>query len=439
MSEERRSGRDRRKTPRRAADRNRVQRLHKLIEASTALATVESVEELLPKLLGMAQEVTFAQASSIMLYDPERDVLQFSLALNESRDGILETLKRNIELKMGEGIAGWVAANLEAVRIDDAACDDRFYRKADKTTGFTTRAVLCTPIIHDEELLGVVQVLNPKERQFFDDEDLELLKSFGHLASVALIRRRLLESRLREERFEAQLDAASNIQANLLPCESVDGDDFIIWGTSKPAIFVGGDLFDYLRLDDGTWLVVLADVSGKGLPAALITSALWARIRGLARADRTPAGLLDFLNRDVLWSMGGGMFATVVAARFDPAARVADVALAGHLPPLKFRDGEVEEIEDISGKPLGVDEEAVYETVRVGIEPGESLIFISDGVTEAKNPDGEFFEMDGVRRFAATNAGGPRGEALIAAVTEWRSGAEANDDTTAVEIFCLKS
>ena len=198
MNKERRSGRDRRKRPRRAEDQNKVQRLQKLIEASSALATVESVEELLPKLLRMAQEVTFAQASSIMLYVPERNTLQFSLALNETKSGILETLKQNIELKMGEGIAGWVAQKLEPVRIDDASADERFYRKADRKTGFITRAVMCVPITHSEELLGVVQVLNPKERSIFDDEDLELLKSFSHLASFSLIRRRLLESRIRQ-------------------------------------------------------------------------------------------------------------------------------------------------------------------------------------------------------------------------------------------------
>jgi serine phosphatase RsbU (regulator of sigma subunit) len=435
MTEERRSGHDRRRKPRRAADLNKVQRLHKLIEASSALATVESVEELLPKLLSMAQEVTYAQASSIMLYDPERDVLQFSLALNESKEGILETLKQNIELKMGEGIAGWVAAEREPVRIDDASTDERFYRGADKTTGFTTKAVLCAPIVHNEELLGVVQVLNPKERAIFDDEDLELLKSFGHLASVALIRRRLLESRLREERLQVQLSAASDIQQNLLPSERVDERDFIIWGDSKPAIFVGGDLFDYFGLDDGTWLAVLADVSGKGLPAALIMSALWARIRSVAKPGLSPAALLSALNSDVLWVMGGGMFATLVATVYDPGTGSAQIALAGHLPPLKFSAGRLEEISGIKGMPLGIDESATFENVGVEIEPDESLVFVSDGVTEARRQDGAFFEMEGVSRFAGASGNGPRGAALIEAVDAFRAGAAANDDTTVVEIY----
>lgn len=432
---DRRSGRDRRKMPRRTADRNKLQRLQKLIEASSALATVESVEDLLPKLLQMAQEVTFSQASSIMLYVPERDVLEFSLALNESRDGILETLKKSIELKMGEGIAGWVAAHRKPVRVDDAASDERFFRKADKKTGFTTKAVLCAPICHENDLLGVVQVLNPKERPVFNAEDLELLESFAHLASVALYRGRLLEARIREERIGAQLEAASEIQKNFLPDEAVDEDTFRIWGNSRPAIFVGGDLYAYFPLDDGSYIVALADVSGKGLPAALVMSALAARIYSVSTTKPSVSGLLQTLNNDMLRLLGGKMFATLVAAKFDPQTFTSEIGLAGHLPPLRFQAGEVEEIGGIKGMPLGIVEDQTYDTMSVGLEAGQSLVFISDGVTEARNARGEFFEMEGVRMFATGQNTGARAPGLIKAVDSFRAGMDANDDTTVVEIY----
>jgi serine phosphatase RsbU (regulator of sigma subunit) len=294
--------------------------------------------------------------------------------------------------------------------------------------------VLCVPICHNDELLGVVQVLNPKDRPVFNHEDLELLESFAHLASVALFRRHLLESRLREERMSAQLEAASEIQKTFLPSEPVEEPGFTIWGNSRPAIFVGGDLFSYFPLDDGSWVLVLADVSGKGLPAAMVMSAMTARIYSVANTKPGVSGLLQTLNGDWMNMFGGAMFATVVAAKFDPSKWTVEVGLAGHLPPLIFTPGAVSEMEGIKGMPLGIDAGQRYETMFFDMGPGESLVFISDGVTEARNASGDFFEMDGVRRYAAEQAAGLRGPGLIRAVDHFRDNAEANDDTTVLEI-----
>ena len=103
-------------------------------------------------------------------------------------------IKQNIELPLGEGIAGCVASTRQSIIVRDARADKRFFKKVDKMSGFQTKSIVCTPILYQEELLGVVQVLNAKDKAFFDDQDLLILESFSHLAAVAMVRSRMLES-----------------------------------------------------------------------------------------------------------------------------------------------------------------------------------------------------------------------------------------------------
>ena len=183
-------------------------RLKKLIEANQILARMESLDELLPQLLRLAQDVTGAEASSILLYNRDREVLDFALVMNdvigEERVRILE---QKMELPLGEGIAGWVALHKKPLNVKDAQKDKRFSKKADKETGFVTRCLVCVPVVQGQTLLGVVQALNPKNKKWFDEDDQELLESFGHLAAVAIVRSRLLRERLKQREIEARLEA----------------------------------------------------------------------------------------------------------------------------------------------------------------------------------------------------------------------------------------
>jgi GAF domain-containing protein len=113
---------------------------------------------------------------------------------------------------MGEGLAGWVAVNRKPVIIQDVQQDTRFFKEADHYTGFHTRTLLCVPIVYGEELLGVIEVLNSKNKPCFNVEDEEILDSFAHLAGVAIIRSRLLETQLKQQRLRIELEAASQIQ-----------------------------------------------------------------------------------------------------------------------------------------------------------------------------------------------------------------------------------
>jgi sigma-B regulation protein RsbU (phosphoserine phosphatase) len=148
------------------------------------------------------------------MYNPERKVLEFIAAEDEvlGKKGV-DVLKQNIDLKMGEGIAGWVAEHRTPALIRDVNKDERFSKKADETTGYETQALLCVPVLYRKQLLGVIEVLNPKKKGCFDLSDQAIMESFANLAAAAIIRSKLFEERLRQEKLDIHIKTASRIQS----------------------------------------------------------------------------------------------------------------------------------------------------------------------------------------------------------------------------------
>ncbi len=420
-----------------ANEANVAKRLKNLVKASQSLADIESLDDLLPQLLDLAQEVTDAEASSILLYNPKLNVLEFSLAKNETLGERTEQiLKSNVELKMGEGLAGWVAVNRKPVIIQDVQQDTRFFKEADHYTGFYTRTLLCVPIVYGKELLGVIEVLNSKNKPCFNVEDEEILDSFAHLAGVAIIRSRLLETQLKQQRLRIELEAASQIQSQFCPeCPEMEGGSKA-WAVSLPAALVGGDLYDIIPMPDGSWLVYVADVCGKGLPAALVMVALWARIRSEALVQQEVDKMLESVN-SAMYSLLAkeGLFATIIVGKYWPETGRMQLVRGGHLFPLWFVGKGLGKIPELRGISLGVVPSPVYETAEIIIEPGQSILFITDGVTEARNESDELFASKRLPEHVKTANGPPWGSKLLDEIQTWRANAEITDDLTILEIW----
>ena len=412
-------------------------RLRKLTEANRSLAERESLDDLFPRLLDLAKEVTDAEASSLMLYDAESGLLEFaSIKDDVMGDRADDVLKRSVKLKMGEGIAGWVAQNRKALIVEDAQRDPRFSKRADKQTGFVTRTILSVPLVHREELLGVLNVLNSRDKPFFEKGDLVLLESFADLAAVAIMRSRLLEQRIEQERFQAELKAAAKIQKLFWPKMPELGEGSHVWAFSKAASSVGGDLYDVIPLPDASWLIYVADVAGKGLPAALIMAALSSKIRSEAPLHMEVNKLLDKVNRAMYELMSEeGLFATMVLSKYWPDAGRVQTARAGHPHPLWVIKHGFREPAILNSIPLGVEFATEYEQTEFVLSPGESILFITDGVTEAENEESELFGNDRLTDYFAIAKGPPWAEGLLEKIDSWRGNAAANDDLTIVEIW----
>jgi len=408
-------------------------RLRKLTEANRSLAEIESLDDLLPRLMDLAKQVTAAEASILFLYNTESRLLEI-VSIKDDQFG--EKAKGTVKFKMGEGVTGWVAQNRKAIMIEDAQKDSRFSKRADKQRNFTTRSLISVPLVYREELLGVLSVLNSRSKPFFDNEDLAVLESFADLAAVAIIRSRLLEQRIEQERLRAEMDAAAKIQRLFWPKMPELGDGSHVWAFSEPATSVGGDLYDVIPMPDASWLVYVADVAGKGLPAALIMAALSAKIRSIAPLHKEVDKLLANVNKEMYELMSEeGFFATMVLSKYWPRTGRVQTARAGHPYPLWVINHGFGELPKLDGLPIGVEFGTKYEKTEFVLSPGEALLFITDGVTEAENQESELFGDDRLTDYFKEANGPPWAEGLLERIDTWRGNAAMNDDLTVVEIW----
>lgn len=205
----------------------------------------------------------------------------------------------------------------------------------------------------------------------------------------------LAESRAARQSVESELRVGKDIQTSLLPGEfpSDPAAGFVLHAACEPARQVGGDFYDFFTVPGGDLLMVIADVSGKGVPAAIYMAMARTLIRDLGREGRSPSEIAHRANEALVEeSMGSGMFLTTFIAIYKPSDGRMRYACAGHLPPLRVsREGEVTVLNEPADTVLGIVEGVKYGEWETSLKPGEKLLMFTDGVTEARAPGGEFF------------------------------------------------
>jgi sigma-B regulation protein RsbU (phosphoserine phosphatase) len=269
-----------------------------------------------------------------------------------------------------------------------------------------------------------------------------LTKPVDHAALVArvksMLRIKSLHDTVLEQsaQLQTQLETATKIQSLFWPeIPELKGGSHI-WAVAVPAAYVSGDLYDVIPQPDGSLLTYVADVSDKGVPAALVMAALSTRIRSEARNQYEIDTLLETVNNR-LHSLTSkeGFFATIVLARYWPKNGKMQLVLAGHLQPLWIAKSGIGTLPQINGISLGVTPDVRYEKKEILLSPGESILLFSDGVTEAENEDNELFGNDRLLDFIKNAKGPPWGEGLLDFISNWRGNSSANDDLTILEIW----
>ncbi|MGD9079341.1 MAG: SpoIIE family protein phosphatase [Desulfobacterales bacterium] len=269
-----------------------------------------------------------------------------------------------------------------------------------------------------------------------------LTKPVNHAALVARVKSMLRIKSLHDTVLEqsvqlrTQLETATKIQSLFWPeIPELTGGSHI-WAVAVPAAYVSGDLYDVIPLPDSSLLAYVADVSGKGVPAALVMAALSTRIRSEARNQYEIDTLLETVNNR-LHSLTSeeGFFATIVLARYWPNNGKMQLALAGHLQPLWIAESGIGNLPQINGISLGVTPDVRYEKKEILLSPGESILLFSDGVIEAENEDKELFGNDRLVDFIKDAKGPPWGKGLLDFISSWRGNSSASDDLTMLEIW----
>jgi serine phosphatase RsbU (regulator of sigma subunit) len=301
------------------------------------------------------------------------------------------------------------------------------------------RSVVCAPLVgRSGKPLGVIQLHSEGKTRPFTQEDLDVLASTAHAAALAVENARLHEEHLAQAKIARDLELAREVQRGFLPSEWPRLSGYGFYSYYEPARSVGGDYYGFVALPDERLVIALGDVSGKGVPAALMMARLSSDIRFAALSEPDPAAAVGLVNRSMGESGLSDRFVTLVYMVVDSRSHRLSVVNAGHMPPIvRHADGSIEEIGDPEvGLPLNVspDPDYRFESAATELEPGSTVLVYTDGVSEAANPGGEMFGMDRVRAVFA-GAGGDAvaaGEAVVGAARDFAAGAPQGDDVTVV-------
>jgi sigma-B regulation protein RsbU (phosphoserine phosphatase) len=366
-----------------------------LVEVSALINAITRSSELLPSILEVAQRVLQVEAASLFLVTASGDL---ELACAEGGPATGPPMPKLI-VPRGRGISGWVIEHGQPLLVPDAYADPRFYQDADRQTGFRTRSILCTPLRRDGKEIGVLQVLNPVGRAAFDATDLEAFEAYGNLAATAIDKLRTIERQREQDRVAQELAFAREIQSSFLPQTLPQHPHLSFASTYRPALTVGGDFYDVLEAGPDEIFFTIGDVSGKGMPAALLMAQTLSMLRLLVKPGLSPAEAMTQWNARLTGKTVRGMFITALLGRIVLSTREVEVCSAGHCHPLLVSgEGRVAPVPIAGSPPLGLLPRLTSSSHRLVLAPGEWLVLYTDGLIESFDAQERPLDRGGAER-----------------------------------------
>jgi sigma-B regulation protein RsbU (phosphoserine phosphatase) len=398
-----------------------------LLDTARTFTRAASFEDLIDSILTQAKLVLGAEACSILLPDDATGEMVI-----HSAQGDAATLLNALRIPKGAGIAGQVFATRKAVNIPDVQASPTHYKGVDKRTGFITRSMLTVPLLNGSECRGVLQALNPVERDSFDARDERIFEVAATLAVSALLRLESEQGRMKRAREQQELQLAREIQTSFLPPSVQSFPVANIWTHYVPAHEVGGDFYLVQPLDHGRLLLSLGDITGKGIPAALTMARTTARIQAMAFLLENDLGAwVTRLGTELSRDFSAGRFVGITFLLADPVFGQAQVCCAGQFAPLRHRGHGWTELPARPQMPIGIIPGLNYTAETFPLQRGDYWILYSDGVSEARNPAGEELGKEGLLKLL------PSGRTAAQLVREvpaaWRAfvaGAPLHDDSS---------
>ena len=371
-----------------------LQSLKVLYEISSDLTATLELERILTACLERVMEVFGVTAASIMTL--EGDHLVFQVAIGEKSEQI-----KPFHLHIGQGIAGWAVQNVRGTIANDAQSDPRFYPGVDEQSGFQTRSLMAVPLVVNNRAIGVIEVFN--KTGGFAEADLNLLTTIASSAAIAIENARLYEVAVEKGRLERELQMARRVQNSLMPRYIPQIDGWELAAYWQPAREVGGDYYDIFP-DQGGYGLVIADVTDKGMPAALFMAFTRSIIRASMDRTQIPSEGIRHANRLICAESVGGLYVSLFFAELHPASGEVYYVNAGHNPPLFYgQNPEQLNLLATTGYQLGMEAEGAYDQQTITLSPGDFIFLYTDGVIDALNPQGEVFGMERLQKIILSN------------------------------------
>jgi serine phosphatase RsbU (regulator of sigma subunit) len=396
-----------------------------LNQAANALITHYPLEKLVEVIMDIVFQAVVSDRGALIMLDPQ-DRTQLQLKVVRNSVG-------NQGLQISRTIIDEVMRNKKAVLTVDAQSDDRF--EASQSIQMQgIRSIICVPLWNNRDVIGLVYIDNLISRRTFTQSDLRLVALIANMAAVKIENVLLLEEQLEKKRIEEQLAVAAQIQRRLLPQTNPELPAYQIYGVNRSCYQIGGDYYDFIPKEDGQLAIIIADVSGKGVGAALLMAAFQASIRTLIKTVKNPAELIEQLNIVMKENSPSNKYITVFYGELDSKSHTFHYVNAGHNPPIFFK-GKEATLLTACGPVVGIIPGARYESRKITLDRFDLLFFYTDGVTECQAPDGSEFGEEGVIRFLERyyqEDADDLTQLLENHIREFSHGASLLDDTTLI-------
>ena len=367
-----------------------ISEISTLHEITRALDSGKNLDVLLYYIMEKCKLIMNAEATSLMLVIPDTNELEFKIVLGPKSEEI-----KPFRLPIGKGISGWVAKTGKPVLIPDAYSDDRFDPSFDKRSGFVTHSMLCVPMIYKNKTIGVMTVINRLDKFSFTENDQVLLTIFASQAALAIENAKLLLDVIEKERLQKELQVAAEIQNLLIPQKLPEIKNMDISATYLPCLEISGDFYNIIPLGNKRFAFVVADVSGKGIPAAMVVSNMQATLRAYLEQSEDLLSIVSKLNLCTINQTTDDRYITFFIGIYDEKDMTLEYINAGHNPPLHYTKSKKIEKLKTGGIFIGF-LPFEYNSDRIQLESGDILVFYTDGLVEAMNEKEEEFSEDNV-------------------------------------------
>jgi serine phosphatase RsbU (regulator of sigma subunit) len=320
----------------------------------------------------------------------------------------------------------------EAILSADASSDQRF-DMAQSVADFHIRSMMCAPFIDAEgKALGVLQVDTLNQRSRFTENDLEVLAGVASQASIAIDNANLHDRIWAQRALERDLELAHRVQRGIVPAEPPAVPGYHFFHYYEPANLVGGDYYDYVPLPDGQCAIIVGDVAGKGVSAALLMAKLSGEVRFYLASEKDPAKAVRRINAGFGRRDWQDRFVTFVVVLLNPLEHDVTIVNAGHMPPLlRHSGGAVEALgQEESGLPLGVVDDFEFEPCIRKLAPGDVIVIFTDGISDAMNEQRELYSLERISQQVGEKIDSVEGlgEHLLADVQRFVGNQPQNDD-----------
>ncbi len=382
-----------------------VEELGILNEIATAINSTLALERILDLITQRCVHHLHAEQCAVLLLEEQKAERPFQTICR-----VGDTSHQRLPFRLDDQLAGWMLKYRSPLLINDMRTDQRF------ATGvgdiFPVLSLLCVPMVCKGKMTGLLAVFNKKAKLGFSADDQRLLAIIASESAQVIENARLAEKEKTLLHVQEELRLAYEIQNNLLPKEAPRLAGYDIAGKSIPAKEVGGDYFDFLAVEEQKMAFCLGDVSGKGLPAALLMANLQAAVRGQAMAGTSLTACLERANALLFHNTSPEKFATLFFGCLDAAGHVLHYCNAGHNHPFLIGNDKKPLRLSAGGLALGCFESFPFEESQVALKPGDMLIVFSDGISEALNGAEEEFGEARLSEMAAANRGASAAELI---------------------------